>query len=71
MTSQLTVGQRALYDPDAPVEVYVPDPAGGYRVLPIVGAGLGEVVPDDVTGSSLPLRAKSLLEDLRPSGEVR
>ncbi|WP_156250865.1 hypothetical protein [Pseudactinotalea terrae] len=49
----------------------MPDPAGGYRVLPIVGAGLGEVVPDEAIGSSLPLRAQSLLEDLRPSGEVR
>jgi len=66
MSEHLTVGQLAaelaLYDPDAPVEVYVPDGAGGYRVLPIVGAGVGDVVPDEVFGSTLPLRARFPME---------
>ncbi|HLV55770.1 MAG TPA: hypothetical protein VKY71_09390 [Actinotalea caeni] len=61
MTTPITVGQLAaeliLYGPDTPVEVYVPDHAGGYRVLPIVRAGLGAVLPDDVVGFTLPLHA--------------
>ena len=68
MSQPLTVGQLAaelaLYHPDTPVEVYVPGGADSYRVLPIVSAGLGEALPDEVFGSSLPLRAQSLLEHL-------
>lgn len=61
MTTPITVGQLAaeliLYGPDTPVEVYVPAHAGGYRVLPIVRAGLGAVLPDDVVGFTLPQHA--------------
>lgn len=59
---RLTVGrlraELALYDEDTPVEVYVPDGPGRWRVLPIVAAGYGPgVTPDEMLGSSLPLRA--------------
>src|SRR5690606_25702137 len=69
MSQPLTVGQLAaelaLYHPDTPVEVYVPDGADSYRVLPIVSAGLGEALPDEVFGSSL-VRSWSRLRGVTP-----
>lgn len=62
MRTPLTVGELraelALYPDDATIDVYVREVDGTDRVLQIVAAGYGPgVVPDEVLGSSLPLRA--------------